>query len=293
MIATLAGAAALLLAGSWFAGEITVRLRRKPPDLQPGAPARDLLLRATDGTAIATTFWPGAEAGAPAVLLLHGLYDSRADFVDHARWLTDEGFAVMAIDFRGHGRSGAAPHSFGWSEALDARAAFDWLRREQRRAPIGVLGVSLGGAAALLGPEGPLPCDALALQAVYPDIRRAARNRVAAFLSRPVAVLLEPLLSYQSIWRFGVRPERLAPIEALARFNRPVLIVGGGADRFTPPEETREMYDAAPGPKELLILEGLDHDETSHVTTDGYRNAILHFFRSTLGAAPRRQKQTT
>jgi pimeloyl-ACP methyl ester carboxylesterase len=124
----------------------------------------------------------------------------------------------------------------------------------------------------------------LVLQAVYPDIRRAVRNRIAALLSYPIGFLLEPLLSYQSILRFDASPEALAPIRALSRFGGAVLIIGGGEDRYTPPDETREMFAAAAGPKDLLILGGLDHDQTSHVSSDEYRRKISSFFRSTLGA---------
>jgi uncharacterized protein len=273
----------LLLLGSCLIGEIVVRFRRKPSPFQPAAPAREVALNAADGLAIAATYWPGARPDAPAVLLLHGVYDSRVDLAQHAEWLVKQGFAALAIDFRGHGRSDSAPHSFGLNESHDARAAFNWLTTQQQGAPVGVLGVSLGGAAALLGDEGPLPGASLVLQAVYPDIRRATRNRIAAFLSPPVARLLEPLLSYQSIVRFGVWPERLTPKQALAAYDGPVFIIGGGMDRFTPPAETREMFDAAPGWKRLLLLDGLDHDEASHIWSDDYRTALLHFFHSTLG----------
>jgi uncharacterized protein len=284
LVAVAALVPALLFVGSWLVGDAVVRSPGKARAFTPAAPARDIGLRAADGLELAATCWPGARADSPGVLLLHGIYDSRADLAETADWLAAQGFAVLALDLRGHGRSARAPHSFGWNEALDARAGFDWLKTEQNGAPVGVLGVSLGGAAALLGASGPLPADAMILQAVFPDIRRATRNRIAAFLSSPVAVLLEPLLSWQSRWRFGIRPERLAPVNALPRVETPVLIVGGGADRYTPPHETWEMHAAAGGAKDILILAGLDHDQTSHVASQAYRERILGFFLSTLGA---------
>ena len=85
------------------------------------------------------------------------------------------------------------------------------------------------------------------LQAVYPDIRRAIRNRIAAYPPRPFASVLEPLLSYQSPLRFGVWPDRLTPVASLASYRGPVLIAGGEKDVYTPPSESREMLAAAPG----------------------------------------------
>jgi hypothetical protein len=48
---------------------------------------------------------------------------------------------------------------------------------------VGAVAITLGGAAALVGDE-PLNVDALALESVYPDIRRATVNRFAFFLGR-------------------------------------------------------------------------------------------------------------
>ncbi len=176
------------------------------------------------------------------MLLLHGNGASRAQVAENAGWLARQGYAVMAIDFRGHGQSTLVPHSFGLFESRDAAVALDWLRHQQQGARIAAIGISLGGAAALLGDQGPLPADALILQAVYPDIRRAIRNRIAASLGTVPSWLVEPALSFQALPRYGVWPGRIAPLTALRAYHGPVFVIGGGADRFTPPSETREMF---------------------------------------------------
>jgi alpha-beta hydrolase superfamily lysophospholipase len=166
------------LAASWRFGGAMVR--PTPSRVPPAAPpAIDFRLRATDGLPLAATYRPGRRPDSPAVLLLHGNGASRAAVAPNAGWLAAQGYAVLAIDFRGHGGSASVPHSFGLFESRDAEAAFAWLKRRQRGAKVAVVGISLGGAAALLGDRGPLPADALVLQAVYPDIRHAIRNRIA------------------------------------------------------------------------------------------------------------------
>jgi alpha-beta hydrolase superfamily lysophospholipase len=216
------------------------------------------------------------------VLLLHGNGASRAATAGNAAWLAGQGFATLTIDFRGHGESSPRPHSFGLAESEDARAAFVWLKHRQHGARVGVLGISLGGAAALLGRDGPLPADALVLQAVYPDIRHAIRNRIASIAGTLPASLLEPLLSYQSRLRFGVPPSQLAPIAALPHYRGPVLIVGGGRDRYTPPAETRAMYMAATGPKSLWWAADADHAAVSDSRDPAYRSALSRFLFATL-----------
>jgi len=270
------------LALSWAAGSMMVRGESsKVPPARP--PARDLRIRTGDGLILAATYRPGLEAGSPAVLLLHGVKSSRASTAATADWLGRLGYASLAIDFRGHGESDLADRSFGLREATDARSAFHWLKRRQRGAKVAVIGNSLGGAAALLGPAGPLPADALVLQAVYPDIRRAIRNRIADRLTAAPAFVLEPLLSFQSGPRFGVQPGDLSPLEALRHYPGPVFVIGGGDDSYTPPAETRALFAAAPGPKALWLVPGRDHAAMGELRDPEYRARIARFLTATIG----------
>jgi len=272
------------LAGAWLVG--SVLMRPSPSHVAAAvAPARDLHLRATDGLDIAATYWPGRRSDAPAVLLLHGNGASRGTEASTASWLWRQGFAVLTIDFRGHGESASAQHSFGLFEARDAAAAFAWLKQRQRGAPVAVVGVSLGGASALLGEGGPLPAQAMVLQAVYPDIRHAVRNRLVATGRAAPFGWLEPLLSFQARPRFGVWPDALAPIARLPAVTCPVLVIGGSEDRYTPPAETRALYDAVRGPRQLWWAAGADHAAVSHDESLAYRTTLLTFLRHTIGAS--------
>ena len=251
-------------------------------------PSTDFRLPSSRGILLGATYRPGAQADGPAILLLHGVGASRETTAANAAWLASLGYATLTIDFRGHGESTLAPRSFGLDEAEDARAAFDWLKQRQHGARVAVIGISLGGAASLLGRGGPLPADALILQAVYPDIRRAIRNRIASRLTQLPARLLEPLLSYQSLPRMGVWPAVLAPINALPRYRGPLLVIGGVQDRATPPEETRALFAAAGSPKSLWLVPTGDHPAISDLRDHAYRLRVASFLRRTIGP-PRRQ----
>lgn len=248
------------------------------PVVAAQTPAEDITLTASDGKKVAATYWPGSKADAPAILFLHGNGASRAVFADAARWFNEHGYAVLTIDFRGHGQSAVEDHSFGLFEARDAKAAFDWLNAKQQGGKVGVVGLSLGGAAALLGDDGPLPADALVLQAVYPDIRRAIYNRLDSQAGVVAATLMEPLLSYQSWLRQGVSPSRLSPIDAVTRYKGPLFVIGGQEDHYTPPVETRAMAAAYQGKAELWLVPGLDHAAVSSGDDPEYRRRLLTFF---------------
>ncbi|MBB4100098.1 alpha/beta hydrolase [Sphingomonas kyeonggiensis] len=281
------GAAALLavvvLAGSWGFGSMAAagHASAVAPVLSPAQAVR---LKARDGVAIAGTWWPGREPDAPAVLLLHGVGASRDQTVPMAEALVAQGYGALAIDLRGHGESTITDHSYGLDEGLDARAAFDWLKAKQHGAKVGVIGVSLGGAAALVGRDGAVPADALVLVAVFPDIRHAIYNRMAALLGPIGGTIGEPLLSLQSLPRYGVWPGRIAPLAAIRDFRAPVFVIGGAGDRYTPPVETRALFAAAPNRKGLWLVPGLDHGEVSNLHDGEWARRMGGFLRGTIGA---------
>lgn len=272
----------LILSAIWGAGSVVTRGQRS--DVAPaGLPAIDIRLTTDDDVSIAGTFRPGRHDRAPAVLLLHGIGASRQATAGNAAWLAGLGYATLTIDFRGHGQSDTTARTFGYDEARDALAAFRWLRARQGGARIAVLGISLGGAASLIGRDGPLPADAMILQGVYPDLRHAVRNRLAAELPGWAALLAEPLLSFQAPLRFGAWPSDLSPLRALANYSGPVLVIGGDADRSTLPTETRQMFEAASTGSELWLVPGQDHGGVTSLSDTAYRDRIASFLERTIG----------
>jgi len=286
LVAKIAVALVVLLvvaaAGSWFVGSQIVHgaASEVPRAMEP---AQDITLKTRDGIKIAGTYWPGRTPNAPAVLLLHGLGASRSQTAANAEWLASIGYAALTIDLRGHGESTITDHTYGLDEGLDARAAFDWLKAKQEGAKVGVIGISLGGAAALVGRDGPVPADALVLEAVFPTIRAAIYNRLRVRTSFVGATLFEPLLSFQALPRYGVWPSRISPLSALRTFRAPVLVIGGEADRYTTPAETRRLYKAAPAARGLWIVPGLDHGRTSSLGDVEWRKRVGAFFAGTIG----------
>ena len=88
---------------------------------------------------------------------------------------------------------------------------------------------------------------------------------------------LEPLLTYQSRIRLGVWPDRLSPLAAVRHFRGPVLVLGGEKDRSTPVAETRALYDAVPGPKELWIAAGRGHNDMVVASDDEWKARVGAF----------------
>lgn len=271
----------IVLGAFWLIGALATGSTNSRVD-QPPPPSERVTLTAQDGIHLVGSYWPGASDHAPGVLLVHGNGASRGQMFSTAQWLHSLGYATLAIDLRGHGESDAAPKSFGVSEAIDAAAGVEWLRERQRGAQVGAIGFSLGGAALLIGKDGPVPVDALVVQAVYPDIRSAIFNRFALVLGRWPTKIVEPMLSYQSYFRYGVSPAQMSPLTAIRANRAPVFVIGGEQDVFTPVSETRAIFDAAGGDRTYWIVPGAQHDTMGFADDPAWRERVGAFLQSHL-----------
>ena len=271
------GVALLLVltgASSWLLANTFIASVNHPVRLPADFPATTVSIPG-DGRAVAGS-WRDAGASTSVVLLLHGMRGDRVSTLPRARLLFDAGFSVLLIDLQAHGETPGDVITLGWLESRDVRAALAWLRRHAPDRRVGVVGVSLGGAAALLGDE-PLRVDALVLEAVHPGLKRAIENRVGR--------LLTPLLVLQIEPRLGVRLAQLDPARRIPDVGAPVLVVGGAFDPLSTEDDTRALFAAAHEPKELWIVPRAAHEDFARVDPAGYRERVVDFLRRRLAPA--------
>jgi len=181
--------------------------------------------------------------GHRGVVLAHGGRFDKASWAPQARTLAKAGFRVLAIDFRGYGQSRGPGQSDPLSAPLhfDVLAAVRYLRKTGAKT-VSVVGGSMGGSAA---------ADA-SIEAEPGEIDRLVL--LAAAASGP--------------------PEKLK--------GRKLFVVsrddtrGDGVVRLV---KIREQYEKAPGPKELVILDGFAHAQFIFQTEQGERlmREILRF----------------
>jgi pimeloyl-ACP methyl ester carboxylesterase len=173
-------------------------------------------------------------AGPRAVVLVHGGRFDKASWAEQAYALMKAGFRVLAIDLRGYGQSRGPGDDdiFSAPLHLDVLAAVRYLRNEGART-VSVVGASLGGGAA---------GDA-AVEAVPGEIDRVVL--LASSISRP--------------------PEKLKcrTLFIVARDD-----TSGDGPRLP---RIRAQYEAAPEPKQFVLLDGDAHAQYLFATDDGER----------------------
>ncbi len=215
---------------------------------------------------------PGAKG---VVILMHGVHANRATMLERVPFLRAAGYTLLLFDFQAHGETVGRHITFGYLESRDATAAVAYARQTFPGQKIAVLGVSMGGAAALLA-QPRLPVDALIVESVYPTIEQALEDRLRVRLG-PWGKYAAPLLTWQFKPRLGIGMEALCPIREIAQITTPKLILAGETDRNTTVAESRAMIAAAAEPKQSWIVSGAGHVDLHHFARAEYERRVLAF----------------
>ena len=223
--------------------------------------AERVTFASASGSRIHAWFARGRPGGG-SVLLLHGAGSNRTSMLGRARFLHEQGFSVLAPDFQAHGESRGEHVTFGALESLDAAASVAFLRAAMPSERVGVIGISMGGAAALLGP-GPLAARAFVLESVYPTIRQAVADRFETWFGPfgSVGRRFAPVVIHVVGKQIGVGEAELQPIERIAQLRAPVLLIAGTADQYTPLAEAESLFAHAPAPKAFWAVRGAKHED--------------------------------
>lgn len=270
----------LFLAACWIAGSVlSAPARRVVGDLPTDLNGRSVQFSSDSRATLSGWFLPGRK-GAGAILLMHGVRASRLQMLERARFLSSAGYTILLFDFQAHGESTGEHITTGYLESRDARAALNYLHANAVGEKIGIVGVSMGGAATLLA-EPQLEVDAIVLEMVYPTIEQAINNRLTMYLGN-WAHILTPLLTVQMKLRMGVSPTALHPIAHVGKIAAPKLFIAGAKDRHTTLDESKELYAAASEPKELWAIENARHVDAHAFATKEYERRVLLFFEKHL-----------
>lgn len=270
-IAVLFSLFAIWLAGSILSAPSPQAVGNLPSDVN----GRAVEFTSNSGATIHGWFIPG-QKGSGAIALMHGVRANRLSMLDRARFLSRAGYSVLLFDFQAHGESSGKQITFGFLESKDAQAAINFLRVNAPGEKIGVIGVSMGGAAVLLS-NPPLDVNAAVLEMIYPSMNQAISNRLERRLGSWSGALT-PLLSWQLKPRLGISADDLRPIDKVSSFTVPKLFIAGEQDRHTTLAESRQMFSAASEPKELWVVPRGEHIDLYPLAKDEYEQRVLGFF---------------
>ena len=204
---------------------------------------------------------PHTKASAPVLLYLHGARWNVAGSSGRIRRMQELGFSVLAIDYRGFGRSSAGLPSEA-TAAEDARAAWNWLAEQHPDKPRYIFGHSLGGAIAI-------------------DLARQVPDEKGTIVEGTFTSIRDVVSTFKWGW-LPVSPlitQRFESIRKVADIGSPLLVVHGSQDSLIQPALGRKLFEAAQEPKQFVLVEGGSHHNTNAVGQRLYREAMASLFR--------------
>ena len=202
----------------------------------------------------------GSARHSPVLLYLHGARFNVTGSAPRIRRMQELGFSVLAIDYRGFGKSSPALPSEA-SAYEDARAAWDWLAQKYPDRPRYIFGHSLGGSIAINLATDVLDESGTIVEGTFSSIADVVSTTEWGWV--PISFLIT---------------QRFDAIDKVGKIGSPLLVVHGGEDRLILPNLGRKLFDAAARPKLFMLVEGGSHHNTNQVGQPQYRQALAQLF---------------
>ena len=200
-----------------------------------------------------------AKGRAPCILVFHGNAGNIEGRAYKFKFLTDRGYSVFLVGYRGYGGNPGRPTE---SDLIaDSAFAVEWLIKEEKISPKEMVffGESLGsGPAVALAVR--YPVGGVIFDGAYSSVTDVAQS-VYPFI--PVKWLLKD--TWDSLSR-------------IQKVRSSLLFIHSKHDSILPFRFAQKLFQAAGRPKKHLWLEHSDHND--NLATESVRQSILDFLQS-------------
>ena len=229
-----------------------------------GLEFEDVRFQASDGVALHGWFVAGG--GDATLVWFHGNGGNIGHRVGNIRELVERlQISIFIFDYRGYGRSEGSTYEEG--TYLDAESAITYVRSRGDVDPEKTIyfGRSLGCAvAAEMAIK--YPPRALICESGFTSVRAMTKS-VYPFL---------PGLQLLVTTKYDT-------LSKIAWVDVPVMVLHGDRDEIVPFSMSRELFDAAKGPKRFYTIEGAGHNDTYYVGGPDYFEALREFVNEVIG----------
>ncbi|AKF79067.1 hypothetical protein MFUL124B02_00765 [Myxococcus fulvus 124B02] len=239
------------------------------------ADAQDVRLFTSDGLELRGWYVPSRNRA--AVVMTHGLSQTRADVLPEARILRDAGYGVLLFDLRAHGGSQGETSTWGDLERRDVRAALEFVRARPDVDPtkVGALGFSIGSAAVAEVAAKDKDVRAVVLLSPFNTLWLAAAYDFRRFGAITQTGALVPF------WRRGIQLEEVRTIDAVDHIRpRPLFIVMGTEESGQPLAD--ELFAHVREYAQTWRIQGAGHGGFATVEPTEYPRRLRAFFDEAL-----------
>lgn len=242
-------------------------------------PLEHLELTAPDGARLCAYLLVPEHSNGKLLLACHGARSSSlGEFRFMAPALYKQGYTILMPDHRGCGESDGKYMGYGTHESKDT---FLWVRYAKARFPalsIFLLGVSMGGATVLMMSN---HADDPAIRGIIADCPYTSAWAEFSYQVHTSFHLPDfPLLHICNLWCrlcAGYDFREASPLEAVRAAKKPILFIHGGADDYVPVFMQAQLFEACPGEKTCLTVDGAVHARSYYTNPAAYEAALQQF----------------
>lgn len=242
-------------------------------------PHEEITVFSEDGLKLHGTYFP-LEGSKKTVICFHG-YTSEGlnDYSTLALFYRENGFNLMIVDERAHGKSEGTYIGFG---CLDRKDALLWIQEMIRMGgedcEILLHGDSMGGATVLMASGLKLPHQ---VKAIVSDCAFTSAWEVfASVLKNRYHLPAFPILHVANemvIKKAGYSLKECNAKIEVAKTKIPILFLHGEADSFVPCSMAHELYQACASEKKLVLIEGAGHVESCYRDSQLFEGSVREF----------------
>ena len=236
-----------------------------------------------DGLKLHGTWFPAKEGEkeiTKAVICFHG-YSSCGmnDYVGLSDYYMRNGYSMLILDERAHGKSQGEYVGFGCLDRKDALKWIDWVcARCGRQVQIVLHGISMGAATVLMTTGLPLPSQ---VKGVISDCAFTSPKEVFTHVLRSMyhlpAFPMIQISDFVNRKKAGYGLDECNAAREVRKAKIPALLIHGSADTFVPCRMCEDIYENYASDKRKLIIEGAAHAESYYKDMGAYENAMNEF----------------
>ncbi|MDU2063533.1 MAG: alpha/beta fold hydrolase [Sporomusaceae bacterium] len=244
---------------------------------------QDITLTSPFGYPLQGTFIPNSQPSTKTIIFLHGFTGSRLDGLGYARVYLNAGFNFLMIDSRRHGDSGGDSVSWGVYEKDDLDQWIGWLQQRFPHGQIGVHGISMGAATALLHAAKNNQNDAVSFyiaDSSFDDFDALLREQIRQRLPQLEPQLSDLLLVYANLaayWHGRFLYYDASPLRIASQIHTPVLYLHGEADKLIPVAMSRTLYERTGALTQLVTFPAMDHIQAAFQVRREYWQTVENF----------------
>ena len=245
----------------------------------------DVHFPSPDGLQLGAWFIPvESEEPSPILIYVHGLGSNREGLLDQAQLLHAYGYSALLIDLRNHGGSQGEITTLGFHEVMDVQGAVNFLLDQDDIDPdrIGLIGESMGGAVVIRAAARIPIIKATVAECTYTSLEDNVELGVRALTGLP-PFPFAPLVVWFGERETGADITRVRPIDDLDQIPpRSIMFIHGEQDPIVDVNNSRNLYEAASEPKEILIIPNAGHGGLMEKNPGLFQSRVVDFLNTYL-----------